>query len=148
MAAPATPDAVPEIVHASCVALAGRGLLITGASGRGKSTLALQLMALGAELVADDRVALSRSGDVVIASAPAAIAGLIEARGLGLLHAEPAAPTPVFALLDLDRVEADRLPQARKIDLLGQSVTLLFRVDAPHFAAALVQLLRTGQRTL
>ncbi|TDK46727.1 HPr kinase/phosphorylase [Antarcticimicrobium luteum] len=144
-------DAAPPpdtVVHASCVALAGRGLLITGASGRGKSALALQLMALGAALVADDRVALQRDGGRVMASAPAAIAGLIEARGLGLLHAAPAGPTPVFALLDLDRDEPDRLPPARRIDLLGQSVILLWRVDAPHFPAALAQYLRTGQRTL
>lgn len=149
MADPATPDTPPDsILHATCVAVAGRGLLITGASGRGKSALALQMMGLGAALVADDRVELRRTGNALTASAPPAIGGLIEARGLGLLRADPAGPTPVFALLDLDRDEPDRLPQARKIDLLGQSVTLLFRVDAPHFAAALVQFLKTGQRTL
>lgn len=149
MATPAVPDADPQsVLHASCVALAGRGLLITGVSGRGKSTLALQMMGLGAALVADDRAILRRQGDAVIASAPAAIDGLIEARGLGLLHAASAGPVPVFALLDLDRAEPDRLPPARQIDLLGQSVTLLFRVDGPHFAAALVQYLKTGQRTL
>ena len=149
MAAPAGPPDPPDtILHASCVALAGRGLLIAGASGRGKSSLALRMMALGATLVADDRVALRRSGDVVLATAPAAISGMIEARGLGLLHADPAGPVPVFALLDLDREETDRLPPARHRDLLGRPVTLLFRVEAPHFPAALVQFLKTGQRTL
>jgi len=43
-------------IHASCVAVDGKGLLITGASGSGKSALALQLMAFGAHLIADDRV--------------------------------------------------------------------------------------------
>ncbi len=149
MAAAAGPAEPPEtILHASCVALAGRGLLIAGASGRGKSSLALRMMALGADLVADDRVALRRSGDAVLASAPAAISGLIEARGLGLLHADPAGPVPVLALLDLDRDETERLPPARHRDLLGRPVTLLFRVEAPHFPAALVQFLKTGQRTL
>lgn len=149
MAAPAGPSAPPEtILHASCVALAGRALLITGASGRGKSSLALRMMALGATLVADDRVALRRSGDAVTATAPPTISGLIEARGLGLLHADPAGPVPVFALLDLDRDETDRLPPARHRDLLGRPVPLLFRVDAPHFPAALFQFLKTGRRTL
>ncbi len=150
MAAPAAgpPDPPDTILHASCVALAGRGLLIAGASGRGKSSLALRMMALGATLVADDRVALHRSGDAVLASAPPAISGLIEARGLGLLHADPAGLVPVFALLDLDRDEVERLPPARHRDLLGLPVTLLFRVEAPHFPAALVQFLKTGQRTL
>ena len=46
------------ILHASCVALAGRGLLIRGAPGSGKSTLALTLMGLGADLVGDDRIDL------------------------------------------------------------------------------------------
>lgn len=150
MAAPAGPSSAPPetILHASCVALAGRALLITGASGRGKSSMALRMMALGATLVADDRVALRRSGDAVMATAPPAISGLIEARGLGLLHADPSGPVPVFALLDLDRDEPDRLPPARQRDLLGISLTLLFRVDAPHFPPALVQFLKTGQRTL
>ena len=142
------PDSPESILHASCVALAGRGLLIAGASGRGKSSLALRMMALGATLVADDRVALRRCGDAVLASAPPAISGLVEARGLGLLHAVPSGPVPVFALLDLDRDETDRLPPARHRDLLERPVTLLFRVDAPHFDAALVQFLKTGQRTL
>ncbi|GAA6199634.1 serine kinase [Aquicoccus sp. SU-CL01552] len=149
MAAPAGPPDPPDtILHASCVALAGRGLLIAGASGRGKSSLALRMMALGATLVADDRVALRRSGDAVLAAAPPAISGMVEARGLGLLHADPTGPIPVFALLDLDRDETDRLPPARHRDLLGRPVILLFRVEAPHFPAALVQFLKTGQRTL
>ncbi|MDX2482799.1 MAG: HPr kinase/phosphatase C-terminal domain-containing protein [Pseudodonghicola sp.] len=149
MADPRAPDSPPDVIlHASCVAIAGRGLLIAGASGRGKSALALQMMALGAELVSDDRVVLHRAGDAILASAPPAIAGLIEARGLGLLQMQPAGPTPVFALLDLDRDEPDRLPQPRQSDLLGRSVTLLYRVDAPHFPAALVHYLRTGQRTI
>ena len=66
------------------LAVAGRGLLILGPSGAGKSALALQIMALGGQLVADDRVELTRQGDEVIARCPAPLRGLIEARGLGL----------------------------------------------------------------
>ncbi|MEM9638850.1 MAG: hypothetical protein AAGA94_14475, partial [Pseudomonadota bacterium] len=44
-----------DILHASCVACQGRAVLILGRSGQGKSGLALQLMAYGADLVADDR---------------------------------------------------------------------------------------------
>ena len=68
---------------------AGAALLILGASGRGKSALALGLMAAGATLVADDRTHLhARRRRQLVASAPAAIAGLIEARGIGILKAE------------------------------------------------------------
>lgn len=143
------PVGVPsETLHASCVVLNGRGLLIAGASGSGKSGMALSLMALGAGLVADDRVILTARGGAVLASAPAAIEGVIEARGLGLLHAEPVGPAQVFALLDLDRPETHRLPQPRHTQLLGRPVTLLLRSNTPHFAASLIQFLRTGQRTI
>ena len=47
-----------QILNASCVAWQGRGALILGRSGAGKSALALQLMALGADLVSDDRTEL------------------------------------------------------------------------------------------
>ncbi|GHH00623.1 HPr kinase/phosphorylase [Pseudodonghicola xiamenensis] len=135
-----------ETLHASCVVVSGRGLVIRGASGSGKSGLALSLMALGARLVSDDRTILSRQGDGLIASAPAAIEGLIEARGLGLLGAAPAGPAPVFALVDLDLPEDHRLPPMRNISILGCDVTLLLRSETPHFAASLMQFLRTGQR--
>ncbi len=51
--------AAAGIVHASCVAFGGAGVLILGPSGSGKSALALALMGLGAALVADDRVLLT-----------------------------------------------------------------------------------------
>lgn len=136
----------PVTVHASCVALQGGALLITGKSGRGKSALALQLMSFGAQLVADDRTILTRQKDLVFASSPATIRGLIEARGIGLLKAQAAPPTPVLAQVDLERAETARLPEPRKVELLGQSVPLLCRVDAPHFAAALMQYLKAGRQ--
>jgi HPr kinase/phosphorylase len=82
-------------IHASCVMLdkaaaifgaaPGDGVLILGASGAGKSSVALQLLAMGAKLVADDRVDLFEQEDVLWAGAPASLAGLIEARGLGIV---------------------------------------------------------------
>ncbi len=132
-------------VHASCVAIDGCGLLILGASGSGKSGLALDLMALGATLVSDDRVILSRAGDDLVASAPPAIAGLIEARGIGLLNARPHGPVTLGCVVDLDRTETDRLPARRQILLLGVSVTLLLKVESRHFASALMQYCKKGR---
>ena len=86
-------------LHASCVALDGRGVLILGRSGAGKSSLALELMALGARLVADDRTVLHADDGAPVASCPPAILGKIEARGVGILAADP---SPVD---DLDRQE-------------------------------------------
>lgn len=132
------------ILHASCVAFDGRGVLITGASGSGKSALALHLLALGGTLVSDDRVRLARAAGSVHASAPDAITGMIEARGVGLLRA-PAAQATLALAVDLDAEESQRLPPWREIDLLGCSLPLLRRVSAPHFAPAIVLFLRHGR---
>lgn len=140
------PPGDPEtaILHASSVSVGSRGLLILGRAGAGKSALALRMMALGAGLVADDRTLLERRADAVLLSAPAAIAGLIEARGLGILRAAHA-PARLHAVLDLDRPETDRLPPPRHREVLGLRFPLLLAVDAPHFAAALVQFLKAGR---
>ena len=88
-----------------------RGLLILGASGRGKSTLALQLVSLGATLVADDRVCLTLSDTGALhMSAPETIAGQIEARHFGILTL-PHQPAIATAIADLDTTETDRLPK-------------------------------------
>lgn len=132
------------ILHASCVALEGRGLLITGTSGQGKSALALQLMAFGAQLVADDRVLVQLLDGQLVASAPEPIRGLIEARFMGLLQAQIRSPVPVTALVDLDETETERLPVRHTSLLLGQEVARVKRVDGAHFAPALMQYLRCG----
>ena len=72
-------------IHASCVAIGAKGVLILGDSGAGKSDLALRLMDAGARLVADDRTELYAAKGRLVARAPASIAGLIEVRGLGIV---------------------------------------------------------------
>jgi HPr kinase/phosphorylase len=72
-------------IHASCVAIGAKGVLILGDSGAGKSDLALRLMDAGARLVADDRTELYAAKGRLMARAPASIAGLIEVRGLGIV---------------------------------------------------------------
>lgn len=138
-----TPD--PQIVHASCVAYAGRGLLIRGRSGSGKSALALQLMAFGARLVADDRTELLRDGDTVTARCPPALSGLIEARGIGILKADPVAGIALALVADLDETNIERLPAPRKCDILGLPFDLVQRVAADHFASALLCYLSHGR---
>lgn len=104
------------------------------------------MMALGAELVADDRVCLSRTNDSILASPPAAIRGLVEARGVGLLRADAVSSAPVSVIIDMNRQETERLPPIRTMQLLGLTLPLLLRVDAPYFPAALVQYLLAGRR--
>jgi HPr kinase/phosphorylase len=120
-------------------------VLITGAAGSGKSGLALQLMALGAALVADDQVFLTAQDGQVVASCPKALHGLIEARGIGVLYATAVGPVPVCVAIDMDQGEADRLPPQRSVTLSGCQIPLFYRVDAIHFAPAIVQFLRAGR---
>lgn len=136
--------ALPLILHASAVSFQGRGLLIRGASGSGKSALALELMARGAGLVADDRCELHPIPGGLELRAPQAISGLIEARGLGILRASPVAAAQLHAIVDLDHLASDRLPRHQEAEILGCALPLLYRVDAPHFAAALIQYLKSG----
>lgn len=131
--------------HASCVAYRGQGVLITGKSGSGKSSLALQLMALGADLVADDRVHLEAGADGLLAKAPSQIAGRIEARGVGILNAKALKSAPVRLVIALDHAEKARLPEQYTITRLGITLPLLFRVDSPHFAPAILQVLQYGR---
>ena len=110
-----------ETVHASCVAIGGRGVLIGGASGRGKSDLAMRLIDRGARLVSDDYTILCSSGGRLIASAPPAIAGKIEVRGVGLLAMEPLPEAPVCLLADL-HAAPERLPEPGAVSFLGLAV--------------------------
>ena len=128
------------------MALQGIGLLILGAAGSGKSGLALTLMAHGARLVADDRTLITCDSRHLIAESPAPIRGLIEARGIGLLHAEPAGPVPLALAVDLDRPETERLPPPRHISLIGCDLPLLHGRDTPNLAVALLQLLKAGRQ--
>ncbi|HMM09183.1 MAG TPA: HPr kinase/phosphatase C-terminal domain-containing protein [Paracoccus solventivorans] len=132
-------------IHASAVAVEGRGLLILGPSGAGKSSLALALMAQGAQLVADDRVLLDARDGQLIAACPPPLAGRIEARGVGILSAAAAGPVPVAQVVDLGRAETMRLPPRRSITLLGIVLPLVLGPMGPHLAPALRQLLLAGR---
>ena len=107
-----------ERVHATCVALrqgkTWRGVLLRGPSGAGKSDLALRLIETGWRLVADDQTELGREGKRLIATAPARIAGMIEARGLGIVKVgrdQLVRRAAVALLVDLAQAQRiERLP--------------------------------------
>jgi HPr kinase/phosphorylase len=134
----------PLTLHATTVAVDGRGLLILGPSGSGKSALALELMALGACLVADDRTILTRTGDTLVATCPRAIRGLIEARGIGILNATPCDSATLALAIDLGLTTDERLPPAHQITLLDRPLPLLHKVATGYFAAGLLQYLKAG----
>jgi HPr kinase/phosphorylase len=135
-----------EILHADCVALNGRGLLILGPSGAGKSALALRLLSRGADLVADDRTALAARAGRLVARCPGPIRGLIEARGVGLLRAPTVDEAEIALVADLGQAETERLPPRRSITILGCTVDLVLQAQNDHFPDALMLYLRNGRQ--
>jgi serine kinase of HPr protein (carbohydrate metabolism regulator) len=113
------------VFPASAVAIGGRALLIEGAPGSGKSSLALALIDGGATLIGDDAVTLSREGGTLVASPPPRIEGMLEVRGVGLVRMEVAPPCPVTLILTLGP-QGERLPErAGTRDLLGCAIPAL-----------------------
>ncbi|MBC2650753.1 serine kinase [Novosphingobium flavum] len=103
--------------QATCVAIGGRGLLIEGEPGSGKSSLALALIDRGAELVGDDGVALTAAGGHLAAAPAPATAGLLEVRNVGLVRHEPRATCLVALVIRLD-------PEAPRFIDAPESTTL------------------------
>ena len=126
-------------VYGTSIALGGDGILLRGPSGSGKSDLALRMIDGGARLVADDQTELRRLGGELRMSAPPAIAGQLEIRGVGIMRV-PAMPAAVLRLV-VDLVAAERierLPEPRACEFLGQSVPLV--ALAPFEASAAAKL--------
>ena len=132
--------------QATCVAFEGRGLLIEGAPGSGKSSLALALIDRGAALVGDDGVELTDEGGRLLASPAPAIAGLLEVRNVGLLRYPVTGRVPLALALRLDPA-AERLPEEPdERVLLGLALPLVrLWPDTPVLALrALAALSRFG----
>ncbi len=134
-----------ELRHASCAAIGPCAVLIFGRSGAGKSALTLDLMSRGASLVADDQTRLDLRKGVLVASAPPQMQGRIEARGVGILSADYAGPTPVILAVDLDQPEPARLPPSRRLTILGVEIDLIFGATNPNLVSVIHQRLR-GER--
>lgn len=133
------------ILHASCVSVNGNGMLILGPSGAGKSWLALEMMAFGASLVADDRCVLDVVEGQLVASPPATIAGKVEARGVGILNAAYAPQAIVQIIVDLSEIETARLPERKSRKIMGITTPLYGKPEQGLHAAAYLQLLKAGR---
>ena len=123
-----------ENLHASCVAIDGRAVLIAGPSGSGKSDLALRMLDRGFGLVSDDRTILRKQGCKLIATAPDTIRGKLEVRGVGIVDMEAVANVPVALIVELTS-DIERLPDdSRERQILGIGIPLI-NVDAKTASA-------------
>lgn len=121
-------------IHATTVAIEGRGVMIVGPSGAGKSDLALRLIDRGAKLVSDDYTECSVRDGVLMAVAPSTIAGKIEVRGIGIVDMPHAGATPVAMVVTL-AAGVDRLPEPATTHIAGIDLSALaliaFEASAP-----------------
>ncbi len=155
MRAAAADDAGPVSIHASAVVVGESGILIRGASGAGKSSLALGLISAAerggrfARLIGDDRIEIRRRGGRLVARGHARIGGKVERRGQGILamNYEPAAVARLVVDLLAPR-DTPRYPEDAQayVELCGVSLpALALRNDAAAYDSALNVLARLQQ---
>jgi hypothetical protein len=111
--------------NATCVSIAGRGLLIEGEPGTGKSSLALALIDRGARLVGDDSVMLESDGDRLLASAHPHTRGLLEVRNVGLVPVEPVERVPIALLVVLDADAPRFIEGPEPVERAGASLPMV-----------------------
>lgn len=131
-------SSLTQQLHGNCLAIGEIGILLRGKPGVGKSDLTLRLIEDGGLLVADDRVDLERDGDTVYASAPLALSGLMEVRGLGILRFGFRERVQLRAVIDLlSAASEDRLPEQRFTEVMGMMLPC-FQID-PGSASAVIK---------
>ena len=143
-----------DILHATSIAINGDGLLLLGPSGSGKSDLALRCLAMGSsplydapfELISDDRTIVSVCDRQVIMTAPSAIAGQLEVRGVGIVDVPHTRGGELCLVVRLTDENVERYPalEPRFECILGRSFPMIhvraFEASAPaKLAMALKQ---------
>lgn len=105
-------------LHGVFTEIFGLGVLLAGRSGIGKSELALELLARGHRLIADDATEFELAADGrVVGRCPPLLHGFLEVRGLGVLnigrmYGEPALRSNKSLDLILRLEPMDEYPEA------------------------------------
>ena len=123
------------IMHATCVDINGSGVLIVGRSGSGKSSLAINLLALGSKLVADDQCELVKKNNKIRISKPASLPNSIEIRGVGLVSVPMVVETSLDWVVNMDEAEKERMPDLRFTKIDGYRVPTVFGKNMDELAS-------------
>ena len=109
------------LVHGVFLNIYGKGVIIKGDSGIGKSEIALELVKRGHLLVADDAVELYRLGQKIVGKAPEVLSNLLEIRGIGVIDVSKM--FGIASILDRDVVDLiiqlDRWVPSREYTRVG-----------------------------
>ena len=123
------------IMHATCVDINGSGVLIVGRSGSGKSSLAINLLALGSTLVADDQCELVKNNNKLRVFKPASLPNSIEIRGVGLVAVPMVVETRLDWIVNMDEVEKERMPDLRFTEIDGYRIPTVFGKNMDDLAS-------------
>ncbi|HUK58380.1 MAG TPA: serine/threonine protein kinase [Stellaceae bacterium] len=135
-------------LYGTSVAIGGLGVLLQGPSGSGKTDLALRLIDEGACLVADDQTDVQRNGNDLAMRAPPVLAGLIEARGLGIMRVPHVPEAPLRLIIELAAENAiERMPEARVRTIDGVAVPVIALDPRAASAPAKVRLAMKALKT-
>ncbi len=74
-----------DCFHGVLLCVYGKGVMLRGESGIGKSEVSLELIRRGHQLIADDRVDCYQVHNSVVGRAPEMLEGLLEIRGIGII---------------------------------------------------------------
>ena len=122
-------------MHATCVDINGSGVLIVGRSGSGKSSLAINLLALGSKLVADDQCALVKKNKKFRVFKPASLPNSIEIRGVGLVSVPMVVETSLDWVVNMDEAEKERMPDLRFTEIDGCKIPTVFGKNMDDLAS-------------
>jgi len=131
-------------MHATCVDINGSGVLIVGRSGSGKSSLAINLLALGSKLVADDQCELVKKNNRYRILKPASLPNSIEIRGIGLVSVPTVVETTLDWVVNMDEAETERMPDLRFTEIGDYRVPTVFGKNMDELASRIYVLVRNA----
>ena len=140
--------AIPTTSHGTAVQVNGKGILLRGASGSGKSSIAMRLLDecrlsnTTGFLIADDRICVEQKNNALFVSAPDNLRGLMEIRGLGIVAMKCIKQAKLDLVVDLVPEEFfERYPQQgiQSTSLSGMELLRIHIEERNPDAAAIIR---------